>query len=297
MVEHRYGGPWTGIKIEVLRSYLSFFAIALKNQGFELWYIDGFAGTGSRTVDPSDGDLFGASGASQEIDGSARVALSIEPPFKRYIFIEKSPTRVSALKALAEGRSDVRIVQGDANAAITGICRTTPWRGKDAPGKGIRAVMFLDPYGMSVDYATLQEIAQTQSIDLWYLFPLSGLYRQAAHSKMDISPDKEASITRILGTQEWKTRLYGASEPDLFGNLCDGPRTADVNTIEDYVYERLAKVFPKVPKPLRLYNDRGVPIFSLFFAVSNPDPAAWRLATKAANHILNSGISSQTRRR
>jgi len=42
----RYGGPWTNIKADVLRSYLGFFTTAFKNQGFELWYIDGFAGTG-----------------------------------------------------------------------------------------------------------------------------------------------------------------------------------------------------------------------------------------------------------
>jgi three-Cys-motif partner protein len=156
--------------------------------------------------------------------------------------------------------------------------------------------MFLDPYGMSVEYATLQEIQRTAAIDVWYLFPLSGLYRQAAHSKMDISPDKEAAITRILGTDEWKARFYATGEPDLFGNVCDGPRIADVDAIEDYVRERLAGVFPQVLKPLRLYR-QGIPIFSLFFAVSNPDRGAWGLAIKAANHILSSGISSQTRRR
>ena len=59
MVEHRYGGPSTNIKTEVLRSYLGFFTTALKNRGFELWYIDGFAGTGSRTVAGRQADLFG----------------------------------------------------------------------------------------------------------------------------------------------------------------------------------------------------------------------------------------------
>lgn len=296
MVEHRYGGPWTNIKTGVLRSYLGFFTSALKNQGFELWYIDGFAGTGTRTIDQRDADLFGEGSEPQEIDGSAKIALGIDPPFQRFVFIEEKPKRVAALKALAEGRSDVVIVQGDANAAITELCRSTAWRGKLAPGSGIRAVMFLDPYGMSVDYATLQEMRQTAAIDVWYLFPLSGLYRQAAHSKMDISPDKEAAITRILGTDEWKTRFYAAGEPDLFGNICDGPRIADVNAIEDYVRERLVNVFPHVLKPLRLYRQR-VPIFSLFFAMSNPDTAALGLAKKGANHILNSGISSQRRRR
>jgi three-Cys-motif partner protein len=295
MVEHRYGGPWTNIKSEVLRSYLGFFTTALKNKGFDLWYIDGFAGTGSRTVAGRETDLFGESAEPQEISGSARIALNIIPPFQRLIFIEKKPKRVAALKALTGGRN-VLILQDDANAVIRDLCRSTTWRGKRASGRGIRAVMFLDPYGMSVDYTTLKEIRGTAAIDLWYLFPLSGLYRQAAHSKANISPDKEAAITRILGSDEWKTRFYAEAKPDLFGNVTDGPRIADVDAIEGYVRERLQAVFPQVLEPLRLYRQR-VPIFSLFFAVSNPDRAAWGLAIKGADYILSSGISSQTRLR
>lgn len=297
MVEHRYGGPWTVIKTEVLGSYLGFFTTALKRQGFELWYIDSFAGTGSRTVMGRPANLFEEATEPQEIDGSAKVALSIEPSFQRYIFIEKKPKRVEALNELAKGHADVSIVQDDANAAITDLCRSTNWRRKLAPGKGIRAVMFLDPYGMSVDYATLQEVQKTQAIDLWYLFPLSGLYRQAAHSKVNIDPDKEAAITRILGSDEWKVRFYGEEESDLFGHVREGPRIADVDAIENYVRERLEHVFPNVSRPLRLRGRNNAPMFSLFFAVSNPDRAAWGLAMRAANHILSSGIPSQTRRR
>ena len=139
---------------------------------------------------------------------------------------------MAALRALANGRDNVLILKDDANVVITDLCRSTTWRGKHAPGSGIRAVMFLDPYGMSVDYATLKEIRETAAIDLWYLFPLSGLYRQAAHSKANISLEKEAAITRILGTDEWKTRFYAAAEYDLFGNVTEGSRIADVDAIK-----------------------------------------------------------------
>ena len=74
-------------------------------EGFKLWYIDGFAGTGMRTIDQRDADLFGEGSEPQEIDGSAKIALGIDPPFQRFIFIEKKPKRVKALKALAEGRT------------------------------------------------------------------------------------------------------------------------------------------------------------------------------------------------
>jgi hypothetical protein len=75
----------------------------------------------------------------------------------------------------------------------------------------------------------------------------------------------------------------------------DHERVADVDAIEAFVYKRLSGLFPKVLKPLRLKDDRGVPMFALFFAISNPEGRAIGLATKIANHILSSGRSSQVR--
>jgi three-Cys-motif partner protein len=34
-----------------------------------------------------------------------------------------------------------------------------------------RAVLFLDPYGMQVEWQTIEAIAKTAAIDLWLLFP------------------------------------------------------------------------------------------------------------------------------
>ena len=85
--------------------------------------------------------------------------------------------------------------------------------------------------------------------------------------------------------------------PDLLELDGRSDRIADVNAIVAYVGERLAIVFQTVSRPRRIYHSRGMPLFSLFFAVSNPDPGAIGLATKAANHILKAGSSSQTRSR
>ena len=41
-----FGGPWTEQKLKILERYLDAYTTALKNQRFELVYIDAFAGTG-----------------------------------------------------------------------------------------------------------------------------------------------------------------------------------------------------------------------------------------------------------
>lgn len=43
--------------------------------------------------------------------------------------------------------------------------------------KSHRALVFLDPYGMQVEWKTIKSIAVTQAIDLWILFPLGTVNR------------------------------------------------------------------------------------------------------------------------
>lgn len=309
---HRFGGDWTDLKLDALKKYLSFFTTALRNQGFELHYIDAFAGSGGRLIDRvinNEPFVLGVEARREQVyvPGSARIALQTTPPFQQIILIERHGRRSAALEALCAEYPNIqaRTHRGEANAAIIDICRATPWLRQYQGSYGIRAVLFLDPYGMNVEFSTLREIAATQAIDVWYLFPLSGLYRQAARSGEKLTPEKRASITRILGTPDWEGAFYGREERanDLFASLGDEEnqaklrRVADVRAIENYVKTRLKDVFPHVSEPRTLTMKNGAPLFSLFFAVSSPNPKAIALAKKVADHILTTGISSQVRPR
>ncbi len=50
----KFGGPWSLLKLEVVESYLKAFCTALKQQRFDLVYIDAFAGSGSFSYGESD---------------------------------------------------------------------------------------------------------------------------------------------------------------------------------------------------------------------------------------------------
>ena len=81
----------------------------------------------------------------------------------------------------------------------------------------------------------------------------------------------------------------------MFGRL-DERRIATVDRIEEWVRLRLKSVFKgDVLRPMRLHHPNGAPMASLFFAISNPNRAAVKLATDIAAHILKLGISSQVR--
>jgi three-Cys-motif partner protein len=279
--EHAFGGIWTRIKLEALQNYLFAFNTALSKQNFTRIYIDAFAGTGrcDITVD----------GEKTSIDGSARRALATDPPFDTYTFIELKAKKLAALKALeAEypGRS-IEVIQDDANAALKMLCEKYGWRNE-------RAVLFLDPFGMHVEWTTLQAIAKTGAIDVWYLFPYSGVYRQAAKNADAMDSDKEESITRLLGTDEWRQVFYAPKrQACLFGGDDGDEREADHRQMLDFVSKRLKELFPAVTDPKILYqagdskNPSGAPLFALYFAASNPSPKAYGLATKIARDVLN----------
>ncbi|MER9125417.1 three-Cys-motif partner protein TcmP [Mesorhizobium sp. M0959] len=294
--DHEFGNLSTDLKLSLVEGYLSSFTQALQSKFPELWYIDAFAGTGERTVKIAGSAATDMLPAIEErIErrrGSARIALDVSPKFSRYIFMDKKKRHCVALNELAKeypGRA-IEIVRGDANAAIQAELAAQRWVGK-------RAVMFLDPYGMDVAWSTLEAIRKTEAIDVWYLVSLAGLFRQATHDPKNLTADKRAALTRMLGTDEWEDAWYKREQnTDMLGQVDETyQRIADVSAMEQFVGKRLAGLFPKVLPPRRLRNDRGVPIFSLFLAISNPEPKAIGLATRIGNHILKASVEQASR--
>lgn len=281
-----------------MEDYLTAFTTALRPKFSELWYIDAFAGTGTRTVRHRAAEAVGflpeIAERIEQKKGSARIALEVKPAFDRLIFMDTKRAHCQALQALANQfpNRKIEIVRQDANEAIRQELATKRWVGK-------RAVMFLDPYGMHVDWSTLELIRATEAIDVWYLVSLAGLFRQAAHDPQNLTDKKRAAITRMLGTAEWEEVWYQRSQTtDLLGAVDEiHQRIADVAAMEDFVGKRLASLFPKVLPPIRLRNSKRVPTFSLFLAISNPEPKAIGLATRIGNHILKSSQRQAFRHR
>jgi three-Cys-motif partner protein len=288
---HRFGGPWTERKLEALHDYLVQYQLIFKRnpraRKLRTVYVDAFAGTGERDgAEREEGP--GLFGYDEEIrgyqEGSVRKALSIDNKFDQYIFVENKPKHAAALKKLIASEfsslSDrCTIEQEDANTWLQRWCRTQPWSRQ-------RAVVFLDPYGMNVDWQTMEAIARTKAIDLWVLFPFAiGANRMMPK---DAPPDSAWArrLTAIFGTDEWKSRFYGKSaKRDLFGEV-EGSmvKIAGMDEILEFFLERLRSVFAKiVERPLILENSKRTPMYALCFAAGNP--AGARTAVRIASHL------------
>jgi three-Cys-motif partner protein len=286
-----FGGPWSLIKVELVDRYLHFFNTALKNRPFERVYIDAFAGSGAfrYVINAPKNTLFGARDETKDIhDGSAIRALRAAPPFNKILFIENNKRNAASLRELIKqsGHPDATVIPGDANDTLMRYCRPRDWKTR-------RGVIFLDPFGMNVKWSTLEAIAKTQALDVWLLFPLGATIRNLPRNARALDSSKRDALTRLFGDDEWFDEFYRpASRPSrtLF-RLEPGPplvrRTAEVNDVEAYMKRKLEEIFAHVESPKRLKGPKNQSLFSLFFAMSNPSPAAVNLARRVAAHILS----------
>jgi three-Cys-motif partner protein len=285
-VNHEFGGQHTDLKLAIVESYLTAFATALRPYFNQLWYIDAFAGTGFRTIKHEERpeNLLEAAEPErvEQRRGSAQIALSVEPPFDFMVFIDAKSSHAAALMDLRAKNAQrrIEIVNSDANAALLSLVANNSWG-------STRAVLFLDPYGMEVEWPTLEAVAATKAIDVWFLFPLAGLYRQATRQLTDIDAHKRAALTRMFGSEAWEEELYPKEDStDLFGNTLERKRELDVAGLQRFVQNRLGSIFAKVLNPLALPL-KGPQMFSLFLCISNPAPKAVALSTKLGNYILD----------
>lgn len=277
----RFGGSWTEKKLSVVRRYLEVYAGALKSQPFKRLYIDAFAGTGARAErEASSLPLLDLPDIEAIAKGSARLALEVEPPFHEYILIEKITRRAEELSRLRTEYPTraIRIVNADANDAVGAICQSTNWRSS-------RGVIFLDPFGLQLSWATLVQIAETRALDMWILIPTGIGLRRMLTKDGDIPKEWQETLDRFLGTREWRTEFYSTEESvDLLGEpIRRNVRDARSEKLEDFVLGRLRTIFPTVlNRGVAMTNTRGHAMYLLCFASANPSSKVKTLALRLA---------------
>lgn len=276
----KFGGFWSLLKVDAVEKYLHAYATVMSKQSFDLVYIDTFAGSGSFTFGEGM-PLMGEDEAAQVFAGSVKRALAVSA-FKQLYFIEAKEENIASLRAIAANEPRAEIIQGDANIKLIELCRRLDWKGR-------RGVVFVDPCGPETDWAMLRAIAETKALDMFWLFPLSAVYRNAPHDHGMLTPEKRAMVSKCLGCDDWEGSFYGASKAVVRDLFDDAPKVRHVDSanIEAFVTEKLKAIFPHVEKPARLLGSKNAPLFNLFFAMANPSPAARKVASPIARHLLD----------
>jgi len=275
---------WTIRKLERVASYLPTFTQTV-NRVYRTVYIDAFAGTGRiEPLSPQKTHRKALVKLSDSCtDGSARRSLQVVPSFQRYFFVDENKSNCARLEALRNdfpSLSDRMLVKcADANRSVVEFCDGIDWMQR-------RAVLFLDPFGLQVDWSTIEAVARTHAMDMWYWFPLGVALNRLLPRKGQISKANSLRLDRVFGSHAWHHAFYKTyTRQHLFGEDIKTMRIASLRTLSRYFTRQLETVFPYVAqKPLWFCNSRGNPIYLLYFATADPD-AENRLAT--AQRILS----------
>lgn len=289
-----FGGDWTETKLRTLSKYLHAYTTIFernpKARYYRRVYVDAFAGTGyipHQKTSSTVRDLLFPELAEPEaqayIKGSAQRALETEPGFHEYIFVERDQDRFRELEKLKERypsrAKQINNQNTDAATFLRDWCRRTDW-------SKTRSVVFLDPYGMQVDWSLLNAIAATKAIDLWLLFPLGVAINRMLTHDQEPPPDWKRAITRILGTEKWESEFYSKRQvATLFGLEEIDHKEATLSSIGQFFLRRLKTIFAGVaPRPQVLRNSRNNPLYLFCFAAGNPRVAP--TAIKIAQDII-----------
>lgn len=283
--DHREGtvGPWAAAKLDALEAYLEFYGAALSKQPFERVYIDAFAGACVARVragaapEPSPFFEEAADTEAQEqfILGSPIRALDVANPFHRHFFFDLDETRAGRLRALTNGRPGVSVQVGDCNPLIRRLAPLLKrWN--------VRGVAFLDPYGAHLEWATLEALAATGTMEVVVNFPLAMAINRLITRSGVVPEAWSDQLTACFGTDGWRAIAYDR-EADLFGNEITTKRDGVAEQLLGLYVGRLEAIFPFVAKPRLIRNTRGAPLYYLIWAGPN------KLGLKGANYILAQG--------
>jgi len=247
-------GSWTEIKLQILQEYAKAYAQVLKNQPAikHVAYIDGFAGAGAH-ISKESGD---------QIAGSPARALSIEPRFSHYHFVEMIAARVKLLRDIGN-QPDVTVYPGDCNEVLLQkvfpLCRYEDFR---------RALCLLDPYELNPNWEVVETAGKMHSIEIFLNFMIMDANMNVLWKNPDsVAPDQALRMTKFWGDNSWRVAAY-RQEQGLFGPI---EEKAPNESIVAAYRKRLKEVagFKYVPEPLPMRNTRGAVVYYLFFASQN----------------------------
>lgn len=267
-----WGGPWTEKKLEAFSKYVwSYLTIMKKFPYWKTIYFDGFAGSGTREKQVN-ADLMQQLKITEEEEktykGAAERVLGLqELGFDFYYLIDKKDTSLNKLKAkLDEKFQDKTIVyrSGDANHQIAELA-------KALKTKDYAALVFLDPFGMQIDWNAIAELKDTRS-DVWILIPTGVIVNRLLDRKGKLEFSDKLQSFFGLSIEEIKAHFYEEKKVQtLFGE-------AEIITKVSQPIEKIARLYAERMKtiwkhvtdePLVLKNRNGSPIFHFVFASNN----------------------------
>ena len=286
--QENWGGSWTEEKLDAFEKYVKAYLTIMKNYatkyGWNLFYFDAFAGSGSREtivekVNDSEVTLFeddeieeiteqaSYKGAAERVLGSDIDGFS----FDYYYFVDKVEHSLQALekklKSIFPNKANCMAFKpGDANEKIMELVNYAKSHPKCA------ALVLLDPFGMQLNWETIRALKNIRHIDLWILVPSGVIINRLLTRSGKILCPERMENSFGMPINEIQNYFYEqVTEQSLFGEITrQQKRDNTINKIAQLYIDLLGKEFSYVIKePLVLKNSTNCPIFHFVFASHN----------------------------
>ena len=266
-------GVWTEIKLQIIREYAAAYTTILKEKEWCRGYafIDAFAGPG---------EFIAGEDRERLISGSPKNALNIPNKFTESHFIDIDQFKIERLRELIADQPEAKTVHlhlGDANKILPSeILPLFQY------GSYKRGLCILDPYGLDIEWTTIEAIARARTMDVFLNFPLMDINRNAALKILETSnPQEGTRLTKVWDDESWKDLAY-IEQGGLFSSSVLIKKGEGNETLKRGFRERLQRVagFEFVPEPILMTNKVGGHLYFLFFASHQP------IARKIAEDIL-----------
>jgi three-Cys-motif partner protein len=270
---NQFGGSWTEAKMEIVVSYAkAYLTIMNKQKWAKTLYFDGFAGSG----------LIGSGDKNDLKKGTALRILDItEPlPFDIYYFVELNEKYKVELEkninANYFGRN-AHVIKEDCNKKLVDMAKFL------RKEQDFRALAFIDPYGMAVNWESIQCL-KGLGVDLWILVPTglgvnrllkrNGEISQAWHSKLEVFLG--------LNQEEIKSYFYKTQQQNtLFGPETTTEKESNaIIKIGELYKKKLNEVFKYVSESFIMRNKTNAIMYHFMMATNNP------IALKIANEVI-----------
>lgn len=263
-------GYWSEVKLSILDDYAKPYNQILRSNGLKTVYIDAFAGAGHHI----------AKGSGELVKGSPARALTVDPPFDFFHFVDMDHSRTEELARLSSMYSTAKIYHGDANVILPrDVFPEVQWK------QYRRALCILDPYGLDLDWALIEAAGKSKTIEIFLNFPVMDMNRNVLwHDDQRVQAVQRERMTRFWGDESWYADAYSA-ENNLFGY----PEKVSNDEVAAAFRKRLKDVagFKSVPAPIPMRNSTGATVYYLFFAAHKP--VAENIVTDIFNKYRGAG--------
>lgn len=261
-------------KIRLHNHYVSVFSTAMKDKWPQRAYLGLYAGPGRAKV----------AGTSEIVATSAISAMQVRYPFTKYIFVDKDPDCIAALKAridALDGDYDVSFIDKDVSVAVPEVMREMPSYSR---AKGLLSFCFVDPFSAKLDFDVFRALGSRYKMDFLVLLMLGRDVR--TNFQRYFQDEANTRIADLIADEGWRDEWVDSSlQPkDLIRFVLKKFRQA----MTALGYQ--ATTLDDAAEPVRLAHGNVLQYYLVLYSKDRLASKFWRAARDAVDEQRDLGL-------